>query len=80
MKVSHEQLNEEVNEQLIPYLLELSLPLKEVMRCVHVYITARIEDYEWEDTNKAMGVVQKQIDKFLTPPTFEEKFGPICLN
>ena len=28
MKVSHEQLNEEVNEMLIPYLSELSLPFK----------------------------------------------------
>lgn len=80
MKVSHEQLNEEVNQQLLPYLMELSLPLAEIMKCVHVYITARMNDYEWEDTDKAMDEVRLKIDKFFSPPTFEDKFGPICLN
>lgn len=80
MKVSHEQLNEEVNEQLLPYLIELSLPLHVVMRCVHIYINHRMNDYEWEDSNKAMDEVKLRIDKFLSPPTFEEKFGPLCLN
>ncbi len=80
MKVSHEQLNEEVNEQLLPYLIELSLPLYMVMRCVHIYITERVNDYEWENSERAMGAVRNKIDKFLQPPTFEEKFGPLCLN
>ena len=69
MKVSHEQLNEEVNEELLPYLTELSLPLPVIMKCIHAYITER-----------AMSVVREKIDDFFRPPTFEEKFGPLCLN
>lgn len=79
MKISHEQLNEEVNEMLVPYLTELSLPLNLIMKCVHLYITERIDDYEWEDGHRAMEVVNKKIDKYLNP-SFEERFGPICLN
>ncbi len=80
MKVSHQQLNEEVNEELVPYLMELSLPLPIIMKCIQVYIAERVNDYEWENSERAMGAVKNKIDKFLQPPTFEEKFGPICLN
>jgi len=80
MKISHEQLNEEVNEELLPYLTELSLPLPIIMKCIHAYITERVNDYEWEDSERAMGVVRNEIDDYFRPPTFEEKFGPLCLN
>ncbi len=80
MKVTPEQLNDEINEQLLPYLMEKSLPLMIVMKCVHVYVQERVDNYEWEDTEKAMEAVQFEIDEFLKPPTFEERFGYICLN
>ena len=80
MKVSHEQLNEEVNEELLPYLTELSLPLPIIMKCIHAYITERVNDYEWEDNDRVMDMVKEEVDKFFLPPTFEERFGTICLN
>lgn len=80
MKISNEQVNEEINEELLPYLMELSLPLGVVMKCIHAYITERKNDYEWEDSNRAMDIVRDKIDDYFKPPTFEERFGPICLN
>lgn len=80
MKVSHEQLNEEVNEMLIPYLSELSLPFKVFIKLIHVYITERMEDYEWQENDRVMDIVKDKIDEYFAPASFEERFGPICLN
>jgi signal recognition particle GTPase len=80
MKVSNEQLNEEVNEKLLPYLMEQSLSLPIIMKCVHTYITERMEDYEWQDNDRVMDIVKEKINQLLAPPSFEERYGPICLN
>jgi hypothetical protein len=80
MKVSKEQLSEEVNEILIPYLSELSLPIKEILMMIQLYAIERLNDYEWEDSDRAMDVIREEVDKYFAPPSFEERFGPICLN
>ena len=80
MKITQEQLNEEVNEVLIPYLTELSLPLKEILMMIQLYAVERLKDYEWEDNDRVMDMVKEEVDKFFLPPTFEERFGTICLN
>jgi len=80
MKVTSEQLSDEVNNELVPYLMEQSLPLMMIMRCIHAYIQERSDDYEWEDNERAMEAVHIEIEEYLKPPTFEERFGPICLN
>lgn len=80
MKVSHEQLNEEVNQELLPYLMEQSLSLPIIMKCVHTYITERMNDYEWQDSERVMNIVKEKINQLLAPPSFEERYGPICLN
>jgi hypothetical protein len=80
MKISKEQLNEEVNEMLIPYLTELSLPLKEILTMIQLYAMERLKDYEWEDSDRAMDVVREEIDRYFLPPSFEDRYGTICLN
>jgi len=80
MKISNEQLNQEINGELVPYLMELSLPLPIIMKCVKIFVNERRNDYEWENMDRAMDIVMDKIDDFFRPPTFEEKFGPLCLN
>jgi len=65
---------------LIPYLTELSLPLKEILMMIQLYAMERLKDYEWEDNDRAMDMVKEEIDKYFAPPTFEERYGVICLN
>jgi hypothetical protein len=79
MKITQEQLNEEVNRDLIPYLMDQSIPLRQIIKLVHIYASERLEDYEWDTTDRAMEVVKDEIYK-IQHPSFEDRFGPLCLN
>ncbi len=47
---------------------------------IQLYAMERLKDYEWEDNDRAMDMVKEEIDKYFAPPTFEERYGVICLN
>lgn len=80
MKITSEQLNNEVNEELIPFLAKLQLPISEIITMVQIYAIERLKDYEWEDNDRAMDIIREEVDKFFAPPSFEDRFGTICLN
>jgi hypothetical protein len=79
MKITQQQLNEEVNQTLIPYLMDSDIALKEIIKLVHLYATERLNDYEWQENDRVMGIIKDEVDKLLHP-SFEDRFGPICLN
>ena len=59
--------------------MESDVSMNQIIKLVHLYATERLNDYEWQDNDRVMDIIKTEVDKFLNP-SFEERFGPICLN